>query len=415
MRAADRHDPQPLYLSIVTETYPPEVNGVARTVAALVEQLRRRGHHVQLVRPRQRPGERPALGPGFEEVLVAGLRLPRFEDIRLGLPAGRALRACWRARRPDVAHVVTEGPLGWSALAAARRLGLPVSSGFHTNFHSYSRHYGLRLLTSAVGRYLRALHNRADCTVVPTEETRARLAAAGFERLAVVGRGIDGTLFNPGRRSAALRRRWGCAAQETVVAYVGRLAPEKNLGLFVAAALELRRIEPGARIVLVGDGPDARALRARHPEFVFCGPRYGVDLAEHYASADVFLFPSLTETFGNVVTEALASGLAVVAFDYAAARQYVRHGVSGLLAPWGDQGEFLAQARALAADAGLAARLRRSAAAVAAGLTWDRAGAELEAVLRGVAGGRGPRAGRAETAAGAGGAGTGPAGRDGVG
>jgi len=150
------------------------------------------------------------------------------------------LRTRWLHRRPDVTHVVTEGPLGWSAVTAARCLAIPVSSGSHTNFHSYSRHYGLRLLTTTVRRYLRALHNRADCTVVPTEEMRARLAADGFERLAVVGRGVDSTLFHPGRRSAKRRRGWGCTGEETVVAYVGRLAPEKNLALFIASLPEPR-------------------------------------------------------------------------------------------------------------------------------------------------------------------------------
>jgi glycosyltransferase involved in cell wall biosynthesis len=382
MRTLENGEPRPLFVSVVTETYPPEVNGVARTVAALVEQLRRRGHRIELVRPRQGPPDNPVAGPGFEEVLVAGLRLPRYPGLRAGLPAGRALRTRWLARRPDVAHVVTEGPLGWSAVAAARRLAIPVSSGFHTNFHTYSRHYGLRLLASAVGRYLRALHNRADCTVVPTEETRRRLAGAGFERLAVVGRGIDGALFNPGRRRPELRRSWGCAGVETVVVYVGRLAPEKNLALFVNAALEVRRMEPDARVVLVGDGPEAAALRASHPEFVFCGSRCGSDLAEHYASADLFLFPSTTETFGNVVTEALASGLAVVAYDYAAARQYIRHGSNGLLAAFNDEAEFVGHARALAADPALRHRLRRGATEITAGLSWERAGGELEAVLR---------------------------------
>jgi glycosyltransferase involved in cell wall biosynthesis len=376
---------------MVTETYPPEVNGVARTVAALAGQLRQRGHRIQVVRPRQGPRDQPADGPGLDELLVSGLPLPRFPDLRLGLPAGRLLRARWSLSRPDVVHVVTEGPLGWSAVRAAHALGIPVSSGFHTNFHTYSRHYGLRFLASGVGRYLRGLHNRADCTVVPTEETRERLAADGYERLAVVGRGIDADVFRPGRRSTELRRTWGCVDDEPVVAYVGRLAPEKNLSLFFEAAREVRQADPRARVVLVGDGPDAAALRASHPETVFCGARNGTDLAEHYASADLFPFPSLTETFGNVVTEALASGLAVVAFDYAAARQYVRDGVTGLLAPAGDRAAFLAATARLARDPELRGRVRAGAAAVARELTWERAGGQLEAVLLAVAGFNGVR------------------------
>jgi len=385
MVPTEQPDPRPLFVSVVTETYPPEVNGVARTIAALVEELRRRGHSIELVRPRQGPRDRPAVAHGVEEVLVPGLRLPHFPDLRVGLPSGVRLRARWASRRPDVTHVVTEGPLGWSAVGTARRLAIPVSSGFHTNFHTYSRHYGLRILTATVRGYLRALHNRADCTVVPTDETRLRLAADGFERLAVVGRGVDSTLFHPGRRSAERRRGWGCTGEETVVAYVGRLAPEKNLALFVHAAREVRRFDPSSRVVLIGDGPDAGALRAGHPDFTFCGPRSGDDLAEHYASADLFPFPSQTETFGNVVTEALASGLAVVAFDYAAAHQHIRHGENGLLAPLADPAAFLARTRELAGDRPLRNRLRDGAVKLVASLSWERAADELEGVLRGVA------------------------------
>jgi glycosyltransferase involved in cell wall biosynthesis len=374
-----------LFVAIVTETYPPEVNGVARTVAMLAGHLRGRGHRIEVVRPRQGPRDHPATGERMGELLLPAVRLTRFSGVRIGLPARRRLLARWRAARPDVVHVVTEGPLGWSAAAAARRLGIPMSTGFHTNFHAYSRHYGLRLASSLATRYLRTFHNRADCTLVPTDDTRDRLAAAGFERLRIVGRGVDRSLFHPGRRSARLRRQWGCPGEETVVGYVGRLAPEKNLGLFVEAALAIRRADPAARVVLVGDGPEAGALRASHPGFVYAGLRTGGDLAAHYASADLLVFPSLTETFGNVVTEGLASGLAVVAYDYAAAHAHIRHGENGLLARYGDDRELVALAVTGATDPSLRARLRENAARATAALSWDRACDELEEVLLGLA------------------------------
>jgi glycosyltransferase involved in cell wall biosynthesis len=371
-----------LSIAIVTETFPPEVNGVARTIGTMVDALRERGHRVELIRPRQGRKDAATRAPQFEEVLKRGLPIPSYRELRLGLPAKRALLARWRARRPDVVHVVTEGPLGWTAVAAARKLGIPVASDFHTNFHTYSRHYGFGLFSGVVAGYLRSLHNRADCTIVPTRELKEELEAAGYERVEVVGRGIDQRVFGPARRDASIRAGWGCQGDEPVALYVGRLAPEKGLPLFVEAALAARWANPALRVVLVGDGPDATSLRARHPEFVFAGMRFGESLAAHYASGDFFVFPSTTETFGNVTTEALASGLAVVAFDYAAARQYIRHGESGLLARPGDRDAFVAHTQTLAADALLRQRLREQAAVVGAGLSWARVVDDLEAVFR---------------------------------
>jgi glycosyltransferase involved in cell wall biosynthesis len=232
-----------------------------------------------------------------------------------------------------------------------------------------------------IAGYLRALHNRADCTLVPTAEMKAGLEALAFERVSVVGRGVDTRLFNPDRRSEALRAAWGCRNGETVVLHVGRLAPEKNLGLFVAAADAMRGVTD-VRVVLVGDGPQSAMLRARYPEFVFCGMRSGEDLAAHYASADVFLFPSVTETFGNVTLEAMASGLAIAAYDYAAARQHLRHWVSGLLAPVGETVEFIKMAALLARSRDLRMRVAQGARSAAEALTWAKTFDDLESVLK---------------------------------
>ena len=373
-----------LRVAVVTETYPPEINGVARTVGLMVESLCERGHEVQLVRPRQRDAPARSLDEGPEECLVLGLPIPFYRHLQMGLAPPRLLHREWTQKRPDLVHVVTEGPLGWAAVSTARRLRIPVCSDFHTNFHSYSRHYGLGVFSGIVSRYLRALHNRTDCTLVPTDEMRANLETLAFERVKVVGRGVDGRLFSPARRSERLRATWGCMGSEAVVLYVGRLAPEKNLGLFVEAALAMRAIDASLRVVLVGDGPQSAELRARHPDFVFAGMRTGGDLAEHYASADVFVFPSTTETFGNVTLEAMASGLAVLAYDYAAARQYLRHGASALLAAPGDRVTFVRLAAQLAGHPELRSRLRSEARRAAEAASWSRAFDDLERVLRGL-------------------------------
>ncbi|MEW6687541.1 MAG: glycosyltransferase family 1 protein [Pseudomonadota bacterium] len=368
-------------IAMVTETYPPEVNGVARTIALVAAGLRARGHDLRLVRPRQGPGDRPLAEPGYRELLVPGFRIPRYPQLRMGLPSRARLARAWAEERPDIVHIATEGPLGGSALAAARTLGIPVASDFHTNFHAYSAHYGLGALARAVMAYLRRFHNRADCTLVPTDEMAGELARRGFERLRVVGRGVDSEVFSPARRSAALRASWGAGEDTPVALCVGRFAPEKNLPLVLDAYRAMRAARPNVRLVLVGDGPLAESLQREGIGCVIAGRKVNGELAAHYASADIFLFPSVTETFGNVTIEAMASGLAVLAYDYAAARQHIAHGRSGLLAPLGDRAAFIGHAAALVCDPGRIRALGREARVAAEPLTWQRVTADFEAVL----------------------------------
>jgi glycosyltransferase involved in cell wall biosynthesis len=368
------------HVCIVTETYPPEINGVAATLTRLAAGMRERGHIVSLVRPRQAAdsvGRRPEPGT----LLVKGMRLPGYKGLQIGAPAGATLRAVWSRRRPDAVYVATEGPLGWSAARAGAALGIRVWSGFHTSFDRYVSHYGAGWLRRPIAAYLRRFHNRTAGTLVSTRDLRDALAAAGFERLGVLGRGVDHGRFDPARRSAALRREWGACDDDLVVLYVGRLAPEKNVELAVAAYRAMQRERLGLRFVVVGDGPLRAALGRTHPDLVFRGFRTGDDLAAHYASADVFLFASETETFGNVTLEAMASGLAVVAYDYAAARVHVEHGVTGVVAAPGDARGFVAAAAALARAPQSLPALRRRARAAMEAVDWSRVVERFEQLL----------------------------------
>ena len=375
---------RPLRIACVTETYPPEVNGVAMTVARLVQSLRARHHAVQVVRPRQKSDVGPTSADGAGDVLVRGVPIPRYAGLRMGLPCMGRLVKLWKQQRPDVVHIATEGPLGRSALLAARSLGLPVCSEFRTNFHAYSQHYGLGFLRGPIIGYLRRFHNATQCTMVPTQALHDDLQREGFHNLLTVARGVDIRRFDPSHRSEALRAQWGAAPNDLVVTCVGRLAPEKNLVTLVAAFEAIRRTQPRARLVLVGDGPMRKELQARCPDAVFAGQRIGDDLAAHYASADLFLFPSVTETFGNVTTEAMASGLAVVAFDYAAAQRVIEDGVNGALVPFDDAAAFVAKASRTADDLAhcrvLGARARTSVMA----LDWDSIAAQVEGVMASV-------------------------------
>jgi len=178
-----------LRLSVVTETWPPEINGVALTLSRLVQGLCARNHAVQLIRPRQTREDGARSDTGFEELLMRGMPIPRYPELKLGLPSKRALVRAWTLQRPDLVHIATEGPLGWSALQAARRLRLPVTSDYRTNFHSYSHHYGVGWLRSPIAAYLRKFHNLTRCTMVPTQALRGELQASGFENVHVVARG----------------------------------------------------------------------------------------------------------------------------------------------------------------------------------------------------------------------------------
>ena len=376
---------RPLHVAMVTETYPPEVNGVARTVGLMAEGLQKCGHFVQLVRPRQNGHDHAASGPRFEEILGRGIPIPRYTQLKMGLPAKGELIRAWRLRRPDIVHIATEGPLGWSALAAARKLRIPVATDFHTNFHAYSRHYGFAWLATPVMAYLRSFHNRADCTMVPTQELAEELGALGYRGLRVVGRGVNPEVFHPERRSRELRAQWGADEDTPVALCVSRFAPEKNFPLVIEAFEAMRRERPDARLVLVGDGPLAEELARRNVGYVIAGRLVNGKLSAHYASGDIFLFPSTTETFGNVTLEAMASGLAIVAYRYAAAREHLEDGRSALLAPFDDAAAFIAAARRMVRDMQFARSLGQAARSAAQFLTWDRVVLDFEQVLADVA------------------------------
>lgn len=373
--------PRRLRLCFVTETYFPEINGVATTVGRLISGLLARGHRIQLIRLQQNGADVQHRTGALEVVPQPGMCLPFYREVKLGLPVSRALMRLWRRQAPDLVHIVTEGPLGSSALRTARRLMLPVSSSFHTNFHSYSRHYGFGLFAAPIVAYLRRFHNRTACTLVPTEELADQLQALGFHNTRVLARGVDTHLFSPAQRSQSLRQQWGAEPNDPVLLYVGRLAAEKNLELAVHAFEAVRRRCPRVRLVLVGDGPLGVKLRAQYPQVIFCGMRTGQELATHYASADIFLFPSLTETFGNVTLEAMASGLAIVAFDYAAAHRHVEHGRSGLLVPVHQPDAFVEAVQDLACDQLRWRRFQQEAHRAAQVFEWEKVYKRLEGIF----------------------------------
>ncbi len=370
-------------MALVTETFPPEINGVAMTLSRLVTHLSRR-HHVTVVRPLQ-PGERLRSRiiertPMLREFVRPGVQVPRM-GVRLGLPSGMILARHWRRDRPDIVHIATEGPLGLSALLTANALGIPLSSSFHTNFDDYTKHYGVSFIFKAVQGYLRRFHNRTRRTMVPSHDLINTLDRLGYRNLTLFSRGVDTALFSPARRDPQLRRSWGVGDAGLVLLLVGRVAPEKNIPLLVAAFDRIRVQRPDAKLVIVGEGPVRPEIQARFPQAIWTGAKTGIDLARHYASADLFAFPSMSETFGNVVLEAMASGVAPLAFNYAAPQRYVVHAQNGWLVPFGDEPGFIEAATCAAASPRTLRLFGERARETTTSILWDQVIGSFEATL----------------------------------
>lgn len=333
-----------LKIAIVTETWPPEINGVAHSLLQLCKGLKKQGHKILLIRPEQK-GICAEFQP-YRECLVKAQRIPKYSGLQFGWPQFLKVRHAVEVFAPDVVHIVTEGPLGLAAQQTARFLEIPVSSGFHSPFQEFSRFFDLAFLVKPIQHYLKWFHNHTAITCVPSRETAEALRKFGVTcPLVVVGRGVDTQAFSPKWRSDSLRQSWGASKETRVMLYVGRLSPEKEIPVVIQAYFTLRHMHcQDVRLVVVGDGPDRQRLEQLNHDtsIVFTGSLRGQQLAEAYASADVFCFASQVETFGNVVLEAMASGLPVIAYDYACAHLHVQHDRTGWLSSLGLQEDLTA-------------------------------------------------------------------------
>ena len=370
-----------LRIAVVTETWPPEVNGVAVTLSKLIHHLGKRQHSIQLIRPRQSKNDAGVEEAGWSELLLRGLPIPNYPQLKVGLPRKNALIKAWSTRRPDLVHIATEGPLSWSALQAAHVLRLPVTSDFRTNFHSYCQHYGVGWLTKPIMAYLRKFHNRTAFTMVPTQSMKYQLEAMGFKHLKVVARGVDAQLFNPTQRSMAQRETWQVGPETIVLLSVGRLAAEKNLDLVVRTYHALKAAGRDVRMVFAGDGPMRTAIQAKCPDALFVGMCTQQQLSVLYASADLLLFTSLTETFGNVTLESLACGTPVLAFDCAAAGEFITHTQNGWLAHCDDSHDYIQCALEITKDKSTLSSARALAHASVAQLSWDEIANQVETIF----------------------------------
>jgi glycosyltransferase involved in cell wall biosynthesis len=356
-------------VTLVTETYFPQVNGVSRTLSELVRVLGQTGDSVQLIHPDYGQAvDRDQVYP------VRSLVLPFYKELHLPLPPFGPVHRAIKSFRPDIIHIATEATLGWSVLRQAVSLRVPVVSSFHTNFDQYSRYYRVSWGQALIWRYLRWFHNNTRETYVPSETTIAELERLGLKRLVLWKRGVNHSMFRPDRPGRhQIRRALGWAPEDVVITYVSRIASEKNVDYLADALALVVSWRPEVRVLWVGDGPARSALEQRIGSSAqFAGYRQGDDLADHYAASDIFAFSSLTETFGNVVLEAMSSGLPVVALRAGGVGETVQSGMTGILVePSQPPAVFASSLLSLIDDRERRARMARAARDYALSQSWD--------------------------------------------
>ncbi|MGN9808261.1 glycosyltransferase family 4 protein [Micromonospora sp. BQ11] len=359
-------------IAIVTESFPPDVNGVAHSVVRAAEHLVARGHEPVVIAPAPPgPRRRDTDRHPYPVIRIPSVPLPRYQGFRLGVPTPARLTGALLSHAPDVVHLASPFVLGARAATLAARHGLPTVAVYQTDVASYARAYRVGWGEAAAWRRLREIHNSAQRTLAPSTRAAADLIANGVQRIWLWRRGVDAERFHPTRRCDELRRTLAPAG-ELLVGYVGRLAPEKRVGLLGP----ISRL-PGVRVVVAGDGPDRRQLERSLPEVRFLGVRHGDDLARLYASLDVFVHTGPHETFGQTIQEALASGVPVVAPASGGPVDLVESGVTGLLVPPDDGAALAAAVAELGGDQPRRLAYGLAARAAVSRRSWTAVGDEL--------------------------------------
>lgn len=356
-----------LKITLVTETFPPEINGVALTLEKLHKFLNKSGHQPSVIRPRRYSETR-------RPELVQGFPIPMYPKLRFGIGSPLRLYQTIKNIMPDIIHLATEGPLGLACLGIAKSLCIPVVSSFHTNFDLYANDYRLGFLTSGISHYLKWFHNQTEATFAPSNACLERLQVLGYKNVKIWTRGVDTDLFNPTQKDLKFKSKLGLSETDILLLYVGRLAPEKNIGAlldtFKKAKSTLSRQGRNLFLAMVGTGPLLEHSDLEKTNgIILPGELRGTVLAQWYASADIFVFPSTSETFGNVILEAQASGLPVLCLHSQATQERITNHQDGILAASNE--EFEKQIINLTEDKSKRAYLGKNAFITAKAQKWE--------------------------------------------
>lgn len=359
-------------VALICETFLPNVNGVTTTICRMLEYLQARGDEVLLFAPEGAPSSYA----GAEIVPLGGVTFPLYPELSL-TPPQPGITAHLKRFKPDLVHAIGPVLVGATAPLVVQQLRLPLISSYHTDFGAYAAHYGLGSMRHVMNSWLRWIHNRTRLTLCPSTDTMRSLRRMGFRRLRVWGRGVDTARFHPTHRSEAWRTAVGTQPDEKVVLYVGRIAREKRVELIADA---LRGID-GVRLVMVGDGPARTEMEQRTRDLPahFTGYLKGHDLATAYASADLFVFPSDTDTFGQVIQEAMASGLPVIGARTGGSLDLIREGTTGTMFTPGASDDLHARLRVLVRRNDLRHAMGHAGRAAAERRSWANVMDELMA------------------------------------
>ena len=360
-----------LRIALFTGNYNYIRDGVALTLNRVVEFLRARNVPVLVFAP---VIDRPALPANVEIVPIPSLPIPRRPEYRFATCLPAAARCRLETFRPTLFHIAVPDILGFQALKLARRWGVPVLATYHTRYDEYLSYYGLGALKPVGKNYLRYFYSRCDLVCPPSQSMLENLQSEGIVKQGRVwSRGVESAFYHPGHRSQQWRRSLGFADEDIVVAFVGRLVKEKNISVLADVLRSVSARVPKCRILIIGDGPERRRLQSLCPAAVFAGFVNGEALARAYASADIFFFPSATESFGNVTLEAMASGLPAVCADATGSRSLVVEGVTGYLVPADDRAGFADRLTSLIAQPVMRERMGEAARARALSFEWTPA------------------------------------------
>ncbi len=359
----------PMRVAIFSGNYNYIMDGPARALNRLVAYLERQNIEVMVFAP---TAKEAVIEHNGTLISVPSITLPMRSEYRLGLGLTPRVKARLKAFKPTIFHLAAPDLLGYSALRQAKKWGLPVVSSFHTRFDTYARYYGIAAVEKYVTKYLHNFYDQCDQVYAPSESMADELRQENLKTdLRIWSRGVDCDRFNPARRDLAWRRSVGFADDDVVIGFTGRLVLEKGLGFFAETIELLEKQGLAHKVLFVGEGPERNRMQKRLPKAHFTGHLSDEPLARAYASSDIFFNPSISETFGNVTLEAMASGVPCVCAEATGSRSLVLHDKTGFMATFGDHAAFASHLSALAKSEKLRKTFGAAAIDAAHMFEWD--------------------------------------------